>query len=241
MKKLRHLLPLFAAAVSLVSHPPTTAAQTFDISTANGLFTPSFRDTTNNDLNNSTWWGWSFGSFGTPFTTVNNPAPTVGVGGLDGSIVQTGASPAAIVSGSGNIYTGTNFAETIQFTLPTNGTVGSGFTTIILQGSTAFGGFNNNDPGLFGSIGGATPEVVVTNNALGQGQFWVKYEISGNAATYTMDYTLNGFTSLAGLTVDTFWSATAFAPDIAVIPEPSTALLLLAGLAAPLLRRRARV
>jgi len=214
-----------------------------DISTASGLFTPSFRDASNTDANNTTYFGWGAGSFdGTvPNNLVDNPPVTLGVGGQDGSLNQIGTDD--IISSSLNIYTSTFTATTLELGIPTAGTAGSGFTTIIVQGQTLFGGFNGT-PGTFGTLGGATPELVFGPNASpnppGGAQFWVKYEITGNASSYTLDWTLPPRTSIAGLSVDTQWSSTGFASDTTVVPEPSTALLTSLGAGMLVLLRRRR-
>jgi hypothetical protein len=203
--------------------------QTFVIQSSPGLFTPSFRDNTNADLGNTTWWGWSPGSFDQPVDNelVDNPPVTLGIGGLDGTLNQVGTND--ILSSSNNIYTGSFAGEVLSLGIPTNGTIGTGFTTIIVQGRTAFGGWNVT-PGSFADLGGVSPTLVFANNSAGQGQFWAKYEIVGNAAFYSLDWTMPNFTSVAELTVDTQWSSSAYAPDVAVVPEPSTWLLVCAGL-----------
>jgi len=210
-----------------------------DISTAFGLFTPSFRDASNTDANNTTYFGWANGSFdgSVPNNLIDNPPVTLGVGGQDGTLNQIGSDD--ILSGSMNIYTSTFPATTLEIDIPTVGTAGSGFTTIIVQGQTLFGGFNGT-PGTFGALGGATPELVFGSNAAGSSQFWAKYEIAGNASSYTLDWTLPGFTSIAGLSVDTQWSSTGFAPETTVVPEPSTALLTSLGAGMLVLLRRRR-
>lgn len=235
--KKRALVALLLAVGCGVVSP--AVGQTFNLSLATGLITPAFRDLDNLDGHNTTWWGWSSGTFGAPMTTVNDPAVTLGIGGLDGSIVQT--SGGAIVSGSMNLYAGPVTDATIEFALPTNGIVGEGFTTILIQGRTAFGGFNADNPGVFGVIDGVIPEVVVANNAIDAAQFWVKYELAGNESVYTMSWDLNSFTSIAELTVDTIWSSEGFWSGTAVVPEPASACLLMGcvvALGAIQLRRR---
>jgi hypothetical protein len=195
------------------------AAAQFAINSAPGLFTPAFRGAAD-----STWFGWSTGGFG-PVGPVNNPTPNLGTTTTGVSFTQD--STASIIVGSGNIYT--LFATpTLSFGVPTDGLVEAGFTTIIVQGRTAFGGFNEEAPPLFGAVAGSSPEFVMGYNASGNGQFWAKYEIAGNLPVYNLTLALGTHTSIAELQFDTYWSATGFAVDTAVVPEPSA--LALAGL-----------
>lgn len=232
--KLLPSLGLFLAAASFAL--PVQAQ--FIIESSSAIFAPSFRDATNTDFGNTTWWGWSPGSFDQTIDNelIDSPPVTLGIGGLDGTLNQ--ASTNDILASSNNIYTGTFVAEALNFSIPTNGTVGSGFTTIIVQGRTAFGGWNVT-PGGFSDIAGISPSVVFGNNALSRGQFWAKYEIPNNAASYALTLTVPDFTSIAEITVDTQWSPTSFALDTAVVPEPSSALLMLIG-SAGLIALRAR-
>ena len=233
---------LAAGVAALVISASGAFAQYHNISESPGLFTPSFRDLTNNDLGNTTFFGWGPGTNwsvpGSKFlfdgTTdnelIDNVPTSQGIGGLTGTLNQIGVLD--VLSSSNNIYTSsvTDFYLSIQ--IPTNGTVGLGFTTIIVQGHTAFGPFATNtvDDFDFPALGGDIPDVVVGSNGASSGQFWAKYEIPGNAASYTLDFgLLPGFMSIAEIQVDTKWSATSYAGDFAV-PEPSAALSLLGGL-----------
>jgi hypothetical protein len=217
----------------------------FIISDATDLFAPSFRDGTNADLNNTTWWGWSAGSFDQPVDNelIDAPPPTLGVGGLDGTLNQLGSSD--ILSSGNNIYTAFTTTESLALEIPTNGTIGTGFTTIIVQAQTTFFGPNsgwNGTPGVFGDIAGVAPAFVHATNAASLGQLWAKYEITGNASSYTLNWALTQeHTSVAKLTVDTQWSSTGFASDsAAAIPEPSAWILISLGCAAAVLLRRGR-
>lgn len=219
-------LSLLTASIGLVTAP--LAHSQFVINTSPGLFTPSFRDGSNADLGNTTYWGWTSGSYDQSLDNelVDAPPVTLGTGGLNGSLNQVGSND--ILSGSNNIYTGGFANEVLTLGIPTNGTPSAGFTSIIVQGRTAFGGFNVT-PGLFSSIAGVAPTLVFGNNAAGQGQFWAKYEVPGNAASYSVDWSMPELTSVAGLTVDTQWSPTGFATDTAAVPEPSVWILVVLG------------
>ena len=231
----RAMRPVAIATLSLTAAMclPVEANAQFNISTSPGLFTPGFRDTTSpfDDIN-TTFFGWASGTFdgGVDNELMQNPAPTLGVGGLDGALDQVGTDD--ILSGSNNVYTGGFPSATLSLQIPTNGTVGSGFTTIILQGRTIFGGYAIDEPFAFPALGGDTPDVVVGLNSAGQGQFWAKYEITGNAASYNLNFDLLGTAvSVAQLTVDTQWSGSGFSPDTAqAVPEPSTLLAAAAGM-----------
>jgi hypothetical protein len=230
-----------ALVAALVLTAPAMGA--FVISDSPGLFTPSFRETVNLDAVNTTWFGWAPGTFdGTPDNgLLDFPAVTIGAGGLDGSLNDPGST--AIVSGSNNIYKPFPGPLTLELAVPTNGTPGTGFTTIIIQGRTLFGGYPDGLSSFsFPAVGGAAPDYVLGTNSSGQGQFWVKYEIPGNAPAYDIDFALVASQlSIASITVDTQWSATGYAADAATaVPEPSSAALLL-GAALPLALRRRRV
>jgi hypothetical protein len=218
---------------------PALAAP-FQINTATGLFAPGFRDTAS-----TTWFGWGYGSFdpdlanevgeliASPPQTLNALNPPVGY-----NLVQNTTND--IISGSNNIYTG-SFNLDLTLTTPTSGTLGVGFTTIIAQGNTAFGDFPSDVSEALAFNGPVTPTYVQGVNANGSGQFWVKYEIPGNAASYDLGITSNsGPISLAGLVVDTQWSATGFAPDLAIVPEPASLALLAIGMGSLMYKYRQR-
>lgn len=219
------------------------------IGSSPGVFTPSFRDPLNTDAGNTTFFGWGPGTgwftqthFRFDGSTLNsridNPFASQGVGGLTGTLNQI--EDYTILASSGNIYSGHETPEVhLSIQVPTNGGV-DGFTTIILQGRTAFGGFNDELLPLFGAVGTVEPDVVFGMNAMGQGQFWVKYELPGSAPSYLLDITLQAHssTSIAELTVDTQWSTTGYAPDtVQAVPEPGSIALLFAGMAPLALRR----
>jgi len=212
------------------------ASAQFVINESTRLFDPSFRG-----LANTTWFGWGSGSFDGASNNelIDNPATTIGIATAGVSLTQSTAFD--ILSSGNNIYTSTAGATDLLLALPTSGTLGLGFTTIIVQGKTAFGGFGIAP--AFGTIAGVSSVFEIGNNATASGQFWAKYEIAGNLSSYNLAITLaaESFTSIAELEVDTYWSATGFAADIAVVPEPSAlALVGLGSFALFGLKRRSR-
>ncbi len=255
--KIRSLLTLSALCAAA-----TVGSAQYVISEATGLFAPSFREEAN-----TTWFGWSSGTFfGTPVPAsssriLNNIAPTLGNVGLADGVEfyqddYAASTPVIIGASSGNIYTGQGaIGKQASATLvaPTDGIVGTGYTTIIIQGVTTTSGMGGPsgliaNPPIFGDINGVEAEFIIGVNGASQGQWWAKYEIFGNEADYTFDITFNGGTgtspiSIAGLTVDTYWNAEGFASvSASAVPEPSSfaALAGLATLGAAALRRRRR-
>lgn len=202
----------------------TAMASPYDLATATDLFTPSFRGDAS-----TTYLGWD--SFGERADTVlNDSTPDVGTG--SGSFVTTNGEDHQ--SGSLNYYTGGgSVAEDISFA--TDGTTGSGFTTVIVQASTLFGGWGSEID--FGSIDGVEPSLVVqATNAMGSGQLFVKYELPGttDVETFSIGQELGGDPTSFGLfVVDSVWSPSGFAADTAIAtPEPAAVLLTLLGLVA---------
>ncbi|MEM6911108.1 MAG: PEP-CTERM sorting domain-containing protein [Verrucomicrobiota bacterium] len=225
----------FAAALTasgLLLGLANSQAASFLINSSSDLFDPSFRGDSN-----TTWLGWDvFGvpSEGETDPPINNNTPDIGT---DSGTFAT-SNGEDHLSSSGNYYSGFgSVAETVTF--GTSGTPGSGFTTIILQGKTLFGDFATEF--TFSDLGGATPTVVFGTNADSEGQFFAKYEITGNAAEYTVNLASfpGSFVSLDQFEVDTVWSATGFASDTAAVPEPSSiALVGLGGFLALVRRKR---
>lgn len=220
---IRLTLPaILLASLSLV---PQAQAQ-FIISTATGTFEPSFRGDAN-----TTWFGWGPGSFdgATDNELIDNPAVTIGGGGLDGTLNQVGT--ADIISSGNNIYNGFSADENLTLTIPIDGTVGTGFTTIIIQGRMAAPQGAYATLPVFSDLAGASPTVVSGVDSNNFGQFWVKYEIAGNASSYSPNIFLQGFThiSIGELVVDTQWSSTGYASDTAAVPEPSAFAFLACG------------
>jgi hypothetical protein len=235
-----------AAAASAQTHRP--------ISEATGLFAPDFRGGSN-----TTYFGWTYGNWDgnvdtpPPNVDIINGTPNIGSG--FGTLL-TQATPSDIISGSNNIYSDVPAINSVGLSLaiPTSGTVGTGFTTIIIQGTGLNGAMFGLDSGLdtfgFGTINGIAPSYIYNDNALLATQFWAKWELPGNAASYTVNIT--GFDinttpgdefvfpiSITDMVVDTQWSATGYANDTALVPEPSSALMVLSGTALlGVLRRR---
>lgn len=247
----RHLLASAAAVCGLAA---SAQAATFIIPEASALFTPSFRGAAN-----TTYFAWNAGSWDgnddtASFDVINSVPPLAGTGSSNqGRIYQNSAGD--IISGSNNIYAG-SAGQNLTLVIPTNGTPGAsatGSTTIIIQGlglsGSAFGGAPGGmDTLVFGTIGGVTAEYVggvnTGGNAAGATQFWAKFSIPGNLPQYSVDVSASvaglGVLSVTDLSVDTFWTpeVRTFAPDIAIVPEPASAVLGLAALG--LLARRRR-
>lgn len=208
-----------------------SAQAAFNIPTATGPFAPSFRGDSA-----ATYFGWSSGTFdGTPDNElIDSPPPTLPVGGPfppGVNLVQNHGDD--ILSSTNNIYTG-GFTLDLTITAPTAGTPSTGFTTLIVQGKTAFGAFGSLP--VFAPVEGVSPSFVVGLNATAADQFFVKYEVPGNAATYDINVTGGQALSINTLTVDTYWSANGYAPDLAVVPEPAS----LAALSLMAVARRRR-
>lgn len=218
---------------TLSSLPGVHAATTFEIIPGTAIFTPSFRG-----ASNTTWVGWeTFRNDADPSNSssvINDALPDIGTG--NGSFVTTNGEDH--ISSSFNYYSGGGtVAETISF--GTAGIVGTGFTTIVAQGITAFGPFGATIN--FSDIAGVTANVVTATNSNNAGQFWAKWEIPGNAANYSFDISTASDSSLVSFTrfvVDTQWAPTLSATDTAIIPEPTSAILGLVSCGILLRRRR---
>jgi hypothetical protein len=244
MKKVQSIL--FAAAIGASA---VAANAQFVIGNSTGLFTPSFR--ADGTGAGETFFGWSEGTWdgnvdtAAPNVDTLNPTPSVNPNSLAGASLTQNVV-ADIVSGSNNLFTNTTANVDLNLTIPTNGTPGTGFTTIIIQGrglGSAMGTLNHL---LFDPIGSVSPTFVVGQNALSPAatQWWAKYELVGNQSSYAVQVlggpgASNMFPISANeLLVDTYWSASSFAPDTAAVPEPAGAGLLFA--AAGMLARRTR-
>lgn len=239
------------AYLALALSGPAGHAIVYDITQQSGLVSPSFRGQAE-----TTYFGWNEGQFfGQPVPPtasriLDNPAASFGnVGSGEGvELYQNDrlASPFVMIgSTAGNIYTGDRAVgkqAAATLVVPVSSAApGSGFTTIILQGrTTTAGGFSTLDLLLsnypvFSSINGVIPDFVIAGNAANQGQWWAQYNLPGSAATYAIGMTFPGGVgttpvSIAGLSVDTYWSSSGYA-NVGAVPEPSTAALLVAAAA----------
>lgn len=240
------LLPALAAVLA-----GSSANAAFVIADASNLFTPSFRGEAN-----SSYFGWAYGTWDgnedaiapdPPIADTLNGTPSInpGSGGL-----LTQAVAADIISGSNNVYSSVGQVNSLglQLAIPTSGVVGStGYTTIIIQGfglngamfeASALDGFG------FGAINGIMPEYLIAGNAANKGQWWAKWVLPGNEASYTVDIVGAQVgasplvVSVTDMSVDTWFSEDSFAPDLAIVPEPSALLLSFAGMGLALRRRR---
>lgn len=232
-------------------------AANFSMASATGIFVPSTRN-----LANTTYFGWTNGNWdgnadaatgetAIPDILKNTPS-SVGWGtSSQGSLKQNNVSD--IVSGSNNIYGGVGQVN-LTLHIPTDGSVGTGSTTIILQGfglsGSAFGGAAGGmDNFIFGSIAGIAPAYIggamTGGNANGQTQFWAEYHIPGNLAAYEVNVTASdwglGVVSVTDFSVDTWWSPSAntYGPDLVAVPEAGSSALL-GAVALGLLTRRRR-
>ena len=190
-----------------------SAAQVNEIASATDLFTPSYRAGVG-----AQWIGWDdFDDGGAMNLVVNDTTPDLG--NSPGSFVCNNGEPH--VSSSLNIYTSDgSLDETATFN--TQGTPGAGFTTIIIQGVTLFGPLGTTID--FSDVAGLQPvENIQGDNLSGSGQFWVKYEVPGNEASYTVTLSTGPFSfiSMDRLVIDTFWSPTEYAVDSTVLQLPT--------------------
>jgi len=232
-----------AASIGLFAGTAVQAT-VHDLSTATGPLAPDFRGNAN-----TTYFGWETGTWdgnADPGADTLNPTPSINPAS-GASITQNNSID--IVSGSNNIYTGPSSID-LSLVIPTDGTPGTGFTTIIAQG-VGLTGFGGQMAGFsFGDIAGVSPEYVITSaaesgNADGETQFWAKWQIPGNQSSYTVAVGSSGPAiivpgypiSITDLVVDTVWSPDGYAIDTAV-PEPAS--LGLAALGMTMLARRRR-
>jgi hypothetical protein len=236
---------LFLAAIAVLS---AGVARAESINLATGPIAPSFRGAANTTYfgwTNGTWDGNTDAGAGEPaIPDVINGTPSINPGSLAGPLlVQNTATD--VVSSSNNVYTGPASVN-LTLTVPTIGTPGTGFTTIIVQGN-GLGGFGGiTDLFTFGDIEGVSPTYVHGVNADNQeAQFWAKWELPGNAASYSVNVGGStfgaGVLSISDMTVDALWSPSGYAPDaVAAVPEPTSFALVGAALTAAtaLVRRR---
>lgn len=231
------LVLLFLLFVSASGH-----AATLVINESSNVMAPTGRAGAN-----STYFGWElFGNDGdgTPGGVVNDTSTDIGTNPGGVRIITINGqdhTPFSSPTAAANIYT---FEGTLaeDVTVTTAGTIGIGFTTLYIQGITAFQGNPTYFSGTpsFSAINGVLPTYVSGLNANGVEQFAVRYDLPGNETNYTFSMTGSAqHFSLVRLVVDTFWSPTSFHGDtLAATPEPSRAMLLIGGLTGLITRRR---
>lgn len=250
------LRSLFLSSTCGLALAASAQAANFTISTATTLFTPSTRA-----LAGSTYFGWSAGNWdgnadaptGQPAiadTLKNTPSNIGWANSIQGTLTQNNVSD--IVSGSNNLYGGVPQFN-LSLHIPTDGTAGTGSTTLIFQGLGLSGSDFGGAPGgmdtfIFGNINGIAPTYIgganTGGNAKGQTQFWAEYHIPGNLSSYDVNVLASsiglGVVSITDFSVDTWWSPTAgtYGPDTVSVPESGSALLAGAALGLTLIRRR---
>lgn len=192
---------------------------------------------------NTTYYGWDIFESGAG-TFLNDVSPDITPLTTGVSIVQNN-NDVPNVTGSGNLYTSVSFLD-VTALVKTDGTLGSGFTTVLLQiAGSSFGpgqtaaGFDGNSF----TINGLSPDFLTDGyGADNRNLWWAEWVLTGNQATYTLEMdTVTQHTSVSKLTIDTAWhpSAGLDNSDVTVVPEPaSTALLIGAGALLGLRRRR---
>ena len=223
-------LPIYLSALALLTSTPAGAA-TYLISAQTGLIAPSTRGGAD-----SAFYGWdTFNDPANRAQPIDDATPDIGTSVAGARFRTTNGEDHVLGSGNFYLFAGTP-AEDV--TAVSAGILGTGFTSVILQGVTAFDAY----PGLwsFPAVNGVTPEFAQGVNAAGFGQFWVKYDFPGNAGSYAIPFSAGGpHYSIDKFTVDTVWNAQGFSPDSALaVPEPSGAALALLALSAGLRRRR---
>lgn len=176
--------------------------------------------------------------------TIDDAKPDIGTTTLSGARFRTlGVNdsmnvlqpPVRRISSSGNFYSGSSpngSSLSEQITVPSNGVVGAeGSTTIYLQISSFASqpdiGNPTSLPNFFLALGGNAPTEVTRTmiNSNANGYVFAKWEVPGNAATYTIDITGSGASggvsfSMDRVVVDTVWSPTSATTDV-----PTTAVV----------------
>ena len=220
MKPLKHFPFRFASlAAAVLSLAPLSAdASSFTMDQEVTLVAPSSRGSVN-----TTYFGWdTFNDIGGENQPINDVTPDLGTTAAGVSFVTTNGEDH--ISSTRNFYIGSGtLAE--QVTVATSGTEGvAGTTTIIAQAVTAFGGF----PAAitFSAINGVSPTVVQVTNAAGKGQVWAKWDLPGNAASYS--FTVTGPSGQSGYSfdkfiVDTEWRTSGAHPDVMRATTPASA------------------
>ncbi len=166
---------------SLIVSEPAALAHLMD--QASGPVIPSSRGG-----RGTTFFGWdAFGNPG-PASVIDDTTPDIGSDPTGLARFRTTNGETHQFAGGGNLYflSGT-LAE--EVTVPTDGVPGSaGFTTIILQISSASSGFGGSSfpaPIMLSSLNGVTPTVVQASSSV-SAQLWAKWVVPGNQPTYTI-------------------------------------------------------
>lgn len=196
---------------------------------------------------NTTYYGWDVFEGGP--SLLNDLTPDLNPFGVTAVSMVQNSTDYPIVSASTNLYSGFNPTNYFDITtgVRTDGTVGLGFTTILVQiAGSAFGasptaaGF---DVDSF-LINGAPPETIVSGTMNDFRElWWLEWRLPGNQASYPLEIdTQVSSSSLSKITIDTAWHADTALDNtsVSIVPEPTSAVLL--GSAAVLfgVRRRRR-
>jgi hypothetical protein len=229
---MKYSIALLAIGLSSLN---SVSAATFLLGNVSDVVAPTGRGGAN-----TTYYGWeTFNDVGFRNVPINDSTPDIGINPGGANFQTTNGQDHVLNSGNLYFFAGT-LAE--KLTAVTNGTVGTGFTTVIVQGVTAsgFGGFP--DAVTLAMNGVAPTQFVQGVNGASSGQFWAVWDWAGNLTNY--DVTIAGVPNQAHysfdrVTVDTFWSTSGFQGDFLAVPEPSRGvLLMLAGLVVCLRRVR---
>lgn len=190
---------------------------------------PSFRG-----AGHTTHFGWD--SFGAITDPIDDTTPDIGTSPPAGVRFRT-TNTEDHTSGSGNYYSYSS-PPAEEVTVVTNGIPGeNGKTTIIVQLVTLFGGLP--DDYILSPINGVEPTFVQATNNANRGQLWAKWELEGNAASYTFTITGAPGTSAYSfdkIEIDTHWSLTETETDTLVEEEPSAVAFIMeqsTGIQAP--------
>lgn len=236
---------LISIFLTLICCPFANAA-IIDIGTQTGIISPTSRGGAN-----TTYFGWDLfgadGPSGVVTKLVDDITPDIGTDPGGTRFMTTNGqdhTPFSAPSAAANIYTFTgSLAESV--TVTTAGVLGTGFTTIYVQGLTANQGSPTYFSGLptLGTINGVAPTFTIGLNANGLEQFVARYDLVGNQLNYT--FTLDApvaaqHFSIDKFVVDTVWSNSAIAGDsFTAVPEPAALSFSLLALGMMFRRRRA--
>jgi hypothetical protein len=190
---------------TMILEEPAAIATNMDQAT--GIVAPSSRGTAG-----TTYFGWdTFGTIGVS-APIDDNTPDIGTYAGTLARFRTTNEETHQFSGGGNLYflSGT-LAE--EVTVPTNGVVGeAGFTTIFLQIASSQSGMGG---GTFAAdittaINGVPPTLAVQGGSANSAQYWAKWELPGNQATYAI--TIAGPEGQAHFSFDKVVVDTKFSP-----------------------------